>query len=122
MSLGHALRIDSAGEAATDGRAFEHTERVRSAGFGGVTVVVGNTVGNRRLLAGRQYWVPLVSVLAFASRVTRDYIRFALLMSSADHFAARIHALASAAVEDKAEGALAAVRVASTARCYHRFR
>jgi len=86
-----------------------------------VTVVVAYAVGYRWLLARRQHRIPLVAILALASRASRYDIRLAFLISTAYHFAAGIHALVHIAVQDDAEGSRLAVRVAR-ASGYHGFR
>lgn len=107
--LRHAARICRTSEAAAERHALEHAERVRPATLARATVVVAYAVGHRGFLAGRQYRIPLVSVLTLASGVTGYDIGLALLISAAHNFAAWIHAVAHAAVQDDAEGTRLAV-------------
>lgn len=118
MSLSHALGVDGAGEAAAHGHALQHAERIGSAGFRGVAIVVGNTVWDRGLLAGREYWIPFVSILTLAGGMARDYVRLTLLVRPTDHLATRVHALVGAIVEDQAERAFLTVGVAGAAGFY----
>lgn len=118
MILRHAAGIRSAGETVAERHALQHAERIRSAALARVAVVVAYTVGNGRFLAGRQYRIPLVAILTFASGVTGYEVRFALLIGSTYYFAAGIYAVAHAAVQGDAEGAWRAIQVASTSG-YH---
>lgn len=118
MVLRHAAGIRGAGETVAKRHALQHAECIRSAALARVAVVVAYTVGHRWLLAGRQYRIPLVAVLTFASGVTRYDVGFALLIGAAHYFAARIYAVAHAAVQSDAEGTWRTIRVVCTSG-YH---
>lgn len=117
MSFGHALRIDRTGKTTAHGDTLKHTKSVGSAGFGRMAVVVRDTIGNGWFLAGGQYRIPLVTILTLAGGMARDYIRLALLMGTANHFAAWIHALASATVQVDAERTFLAIGIVMTSGC-----
>lgn len=104
MIFRHATRIRGAGETVAERHALEHAERVRFAALARVTVVVAYTVGYRRFFAGRQYRIPLVAILTFASGVAGYDIGFALLISAAYYLAAGVYAVAHTAVQSNAEG------------------
>lgn len=122
VPLRHASGVGGAREARAHGGALQHAERVGPARFRPVAIVVRYAIGDRRLLAGRRYGVPLVAVLTLARGVAWGRVRLALLMSAAHHFAARIDALAATGVlEGDAERASRAVAIVAAARRYHRF-
>lgn len=122
MLLCHASRVGGACEAFTHRGALQYAERIGPAALRRVAIVVGYAIGDRWLLARRQYRIPLVPVLALASRVAGDYVRLALLVGAAHHLAARVHALADAVVERDAERVLGAVGVVAATGRYNRFR
>ena len=98
MILCHAAGIRGAGETVAKRHAFKHAERVRPASLARMAVVVAYAIGHRRLLAGRQYRIPLVTILTLTGSVTRYNVGLALLIGAAHHFAAGIHTVAHAAV------------------------
>lgn len=98
MVLRHAAGIHGAGETIAKRHALQHAKRVRSTTLARVAVVVAYAVGHRWLLAGREHRIPLVAVLALASGVTGYDVGFALLISTAYHFTARIYAVTHTAV------------------------
>lgn len=117
MVFRHAARVRGAREPAAERHALEHAEGIRSATFARVALLVAYAVGHRWLLARRQHWIPLVAVLALAGRAAGRDVGLALLIGAADYFAAGIHALVHAAVEDDAEGARLAVRIGRASGC-----
>lgn len=116
MVLRDTARICGAGKAAAERQALEHPQSVGSTALAGMTVVVVYAVGHRRLLARRQHWIPLVSVLTFAGRATRYNVRLAFLIGAAHYLAAGIHAVADTAVQSKAEEARMAIGVTFASR------
>lgn len=121
MPLRHASRVGGAREAPAHRGALQHAERIGSARLHSVTIVVRYAVGDRGFLAGRGHGIPLVAVLTLAGGVAGARVRLALLMGAAHEFAARVNALAAAAVfEGDAERAGGAVGVVVAARRHRR--
>lgn len=118
MVLRHATGVRGAGETVAERHALEHAERVGPASLARTAVVVAYAIGHRRLLARRQYRVPLVTVLTLAGSVTEYEVGFAFLIGAAHHLAAGIHAVAYTAVQGDAERTRLTVRVVRAAR-YH---
>lgn len=93
MVFRHAAGIRGAGETVAKRHTFEHAERVRSASLTRMAIVVAYAIGHRRLLARRQYRIPLIAVLTLTGSMTGYNVRLAFLISAAHHVAARIHAV-----------------------------
>lgn len=94
MVFRHAARIRGAGETVAERHTFEYAKRVRPASLTRMAIVVAYAIGHRRLLARRQYRIPLVAVLTLTGGMTGYNVRLAFLISAAHHFAAGIYAIA----------------------------